>query len=255
MIRRCASTVTPLLAMYDVRQYVSRHTAWPYKPTDFERYDPSPDDQFYVHPRLVTHIDDHAISVLQSYYAASLPTQGRILDFCSSWISHFPPELAKRATSNEAGLEVIGLGMNQRELDANPILRQRFIRDLNEEPAIPEVHPLDAATCVVSIDYLTQPREVLSSLRQRMKPGGRVHLTISNRCFPTKAIRRWLDISEQSRLEMVGDYLHFAGWKEVEIVELCDGTARLTQEEADAIGRKAGERYHVDPLWVVRAEA
>jgi hypothetical protein len=240
--------------MYNIRQYLSLHTTWPYRPADFERYDPSSDSQFYVHPRLVTHIDDHAIAALQTYYSTALPKQGRILDFCSSWISHFPPELADRATE-EDGLEVIGLGMNQHELDCNPILRQRIIRDLNVEPSIPEGPPLDAATCVVSIDYLTRPRDVLTSLRERMKPGGQVHLAVSNRCFPTKAIRRWLEISEQSRLDMVGDYLYFAGWKKVEIVELSDGTAELTLAEARAIGRNESERYRVDPLWVVRAEA
>lgn len=255
MTRRWASGVTKLNIMFDVRPYVSRHSAWPYKPADFERYDTSSDEQFYVHPRLVTHIDDHAIATLQSYYSSALPKTGRMLDFCSSWISHFPPELADRATSEDAGLEVIGLGMNKRELDSNPILRHRLIRDLNVDPSIPDLQPLAAATCVVSIDYLTQPRDVLSSLRERMQPGGLVHLAVSNRCFPTKAIRRWLEISEHSRLDMVGDYLHFAGWKKVEIVELSDGSARLTQEEAEAIGRKEGERYRVDPLWVVRAEA
>lgn len=126
--------------------------------------------------------------------------------------------------------------MNAPELERNPCLTGgRILRDLNSEPEIDAVvkGQVDAATCVVSIDYLTKPVEVLRSLRERMREGGSVHLVISNRCFPTKAVRRWLMVGEKERLEMVGDYLVFAGWKEVEIVELSDG-------------RRS------DPLWVVR---
>ncbi|KAI6892330.1 hypothetical protein KC355_g21004 [Hortaea werneckii] len=85
---------------------------------------------------------------------------------------------------------------------------------------------LDATTCVVSTDYLVQPLTVFSSLLRLTKPGGSVHLAISNRCFPTKAIARWLQVDEEERLQMVGDYLFFAGWKRIEIVELSDGRVR-----------------------------
>ncbi|KAI6886404.1 hypothetical protein KC360_g9071 [Hortaea werneckii] len=130
---------------------------------------------------------------------------------------------------------------------------------------------LDATTCVVSTDYLTAPLPVFTSLHRLTKPGGSVHLTISNRCFPTKAIARWLRVDEEERLQMVGDYLFFAGWKRIEIVELSDGRvgrggdggvegegmqggggadgglgAFMRALGMDAVGRR-------DPLWVVRA--
>ncbi|KAI7556552.1 hypothetical protein KC317_g12189, partial [Hortaea werneckii] len=123
---------------------------------------------------------------------------------------------------------------------------------------------LDATTCVVSTDYLTQPLSVFSSLLRLTKPGGTVHLTISNRCFPTKAIARWLQVDEEERLQMVGDYLFFAGWKRIEIVELSDGRVRGGDGDGGvegegeggglgafmkALGMDAGRR---DPLWVVR---
>jgi hypothetical protein len=38
--------------------------AWPFKATDFSRYDESTDDGFYESPRFVTHIDDPAIDAL-----------------------------------------------------------------------------------------------------------------------------------------------------------------------------------------------
>lgn len=81
-------------------------------------------------------------------------------------------------------------------------------------------------------------------------------MVISNRCFPTKAISRWLRVREEERLEMVGDFLHFAGWKGIEIVELSNGKV-----EGDGGGSEGGLKglmayigmNHRDPLWVVRA--
>jgi hypothetical protein len=199
------------------------------------RIDETSDARFYSMPRLVTHIDDHAISTLSEYYSSALPSTGKVLDLCSSWVSFIPDD------KNE--LEVVGLGMNRRELAANDRLGERIVQDLNVDPSIPDIGPLDAAMCVVSIDYLNKPLEVLGSIKSRMREGGRVHLVVSNRCFPTKVVRRWLDISETDRLEMVGDYLHFAGYSNVEIVTLSDGTA-----ESD------GKKVRVDPLWVVRGQ-
>ncbi len=147
--------------------------------------------------------------------------------------------------------------MNAAELSANPILTSTILQDLNADPTIPaSVAPLDATVCVVSVDYLTRPLAVLASLRERTVEGGSVHLVISNRCFPTKAIGRWLRISEEERLEMVGDYLWWSGWREVEIVEVCDG--RVKEGEGGGGGggglaRLMGMFGGVDPLWVVRA--
>jgi len=231
-----------------VHKHVPKHTAWPYTAADFERYDPTPDPEFYEYPRLVTHIDDNAISTLKSYYSEALPKQGKILDFCSSWISHYPREIEDEVKGGR--IEVVGMGMNKRELDANPLLSERLVQDLNIDPSIPDLGPIAAATCVVSIDYLTQPLQVLSSLRQRMQPGAQVHLVISNRCFPTKVVKRWLDLSEQERLEMVGDYLAFAGYEEVEILTLSDGWAKVPEGHS-----RHGQKMRVDPLWVVRASA
>lgn len=245
---------------WPTRPYTPRHASWPYRAADFARLDQSADAAFYAVPRLVTHIDDVAIASLRRYYDAVLPRRGRLLDLCSSWISHYPPAVEEAAAAGDGQLRVVGLGLNAAELAANPVLGGgRIVADLNEQPDVPaalraagvavavrgdgeagcesggeEGDLLDASTMVVSIDYLTDPVAVLRSLRRAMRMQGAVHLAVSNRCFPTKAIARWSRISEEERLCMVGDFLHFAGWGQIEIVELSDGS----------LG---------DPLWVVRA--
>lgn len=190
-----------------------------------------------------------------------------MLDLCSSWVSHFPREMEEGAVEGkkakqkggegggEAGLEVVGLGMNAKELAANPILKETVLQDLNVDPTIPaSLAPLHATVCVVSIDYLTKPLSVLSSVRERTVEGGSVHLIISNRCFPTKAVGRWLRISEEERLKMVGDYLWWSGWRGVEIVEVCDGRMKEGEgRESGGLARLMGMFGGVDPLWVVRA--
>lgn len=253
---------------WPVKSYSPRHNSWPYSEMDFFRSDSSPDPTFYSVPRFVTHIDDAAISTLREYYDTALPKKGRILDFCSSWVSHYPESVESAAASGD--LKVIGLGMNKAELDANNVLNNgRLIFDLNEYPDIAaalqkaqlvgqdDEEKLDASTNVVSTDYLTQPVEVLKSLREVTKLGGTVHLVISNRCFPTKAINRWLRVDEAERLLMVGDFLHFAGWQNIEIVELSNGKLDDGDESKPAEGLQGfmawmgmGRR---DPLWVVRA--
>lgn len=164
------------------------------------------------------------------------------------------------------------MGMNAGELDANKILNGgAILHDLNNDPDVtvplkqaksaPSISNqasgfLDASTCVVSIDYLTKPLPVLQSLLSATKPGGSVHLTISNRCFPTKAVGRWLRVSEAERLQMVGDYLFFAGWKDIEIVELSNGAVEGEDEQHGGLRgfmsmMGMGGR---DPLWIVRAK-
>ena len=258
------STSGPTLQDISIRPYTPRHDSFPYGAKDFERPDESSDKVFYTSPRFVTHIDDNAILSLRDYYSRNLPPSGRILDFCSSWISHFPEELSDRAVASkravalstsseetsvlwkhdEKMLEVIGIGLNAEELSANPILRTSIIQDLNTKPQIPpSVSALDAATCVVSIEYLNKPVEVLTSVLERTKVGAKIHLVVSNRMFAQKAIRRWSRISEEERLQMVGDFLWWAGWREVEICTLTDGKA----ERGFLSGIMGG-----DPLWVVR---
>lgn len=161
---------------------------------------------------------------------------------------------------------------NKAELDANKVLNNgRLLLDLNVNPdlAIPlteagavgaeDSQKIDASTNVVSTDYLTQPVEVLKSLLEVTKTGGTVHLTISNRCFPTKAISRWLRVHEEERLLMVGDFLHFAGWQNIEVVELSNGQLPDQSEQPSMPqGGLQGLMSWMgmssrDPLWVVRA--
>jgi SAM-dependent methyltransferase len=170
----------------------------------FRRYDEAPDEQFYKMPRLVTHIDDRAIAAVTRLYREHFSPGGAILDLMSSWVSHLPPEATYR--------RVVGLGMNEVELMENPRLDEYVVRDLNVEPTLPFGDgEFEGVGCCVSIDYLTQPVEVLREVGRVLKVGGPLIVTFSNRCFPDKAIAIWLQLDEQGRIRLVKEYLREAG--------------------------------------------
>ncbi len=176
-----------------------------WSPGFFDRMDAAPDRFFYGAPRLVTHIDDDAIDAVGALYA-ELGLSGEILDLMSSWISHF--------TQPPSRLTV--LGMNRLELEANPAATVRVVHDLNADPALPfPADVFDGAVCCVSVDYLTAPIEVFRDLSRVVRRGGPFVCTFSNRLFPTKAIRGWLDATDEERCGIVRRYFEDAGtWGE-----------------------------------------
>ncbi len=172
-----------------------------YPPGFFDRADPGSDAAFYAPDRFVTHIDAGAIDAVGGLYE-ELGLQGDVLDLMSSWVSHFRVTPAR----------LVALGMNANELAANPQAGSWVVHDLNVDPVLPFGDAaFDAATCCVSVDYLTRPVEVFREVARVLRPGGTFALTISNRCFPTKAIRAWLRTDDAGHVEIVCGYFRTAG--------------------------------------------
>ncbi len=162
----------------------------------FTRQDDRPDAEFYSFPRLVTHIDAGAIAAVTQLYREHFVPGGAILDLMSSWVSHLPDSVHYR--------RVAGLGMNEQELRANPRLSDFIVQDLNACPRLPYADDeFDGAAICVSIDYLTQPIAVLAELGRVLRPDAPLVITYSNRCFPTKAIAAWLQLTDAAR----GDFI------------------------------------------------
>ena len=101
-----------------------------------------PNPAFYSWPRLVTHIDDHAIALVGALYD-ELEIGGEVLDLmgCGYRISEpLQPELTV-------------LGMNTEELAANPAAASTVVHDLNADPRLPfDNEAFDAVVCRVSVD-------------------------------------------------------------------------------------------------------
>lgn len=187
-----------------------------FPPGAFDRIDEGDDRAFYLPPRLVTHIDDGAISALTACYAALLPAGDAVLDLMSSWVSHLPPDLDLR--------ECVGHGMNEAELAANPRLTRWFVQDLNRETPLPlDAAAFDAALCCVSVQYLTRPVEVFAEVRRVLRPGAPFIVSFSNRCFWTKAVAIWRSLDIQRHAGLVSHYAQRAGFASVEAQLLAAG--------------------------------
>jgi SAM-dependent methyltransferase len=179
----------------------------------FRRVDPTDDALFYLEPRKVVHIDDGAIAALGSIYAELLPRGGTLLDLMSSWRSHLPAELA-----GSPELSVVGLGLNAEEMADNPHLTRYVVHDLNREPTLPfPDETFDGAMCAVSVQYLTRPIEVFTAVARVFKPGARLVTSLSNRCFPTKAVAIWSSTTDEQHVQLVASYFHLSeSWGEVQ---------------------------------------
>ena len=204
---------------------------WPYTEQDFARMDESSDRIFYDQSRLVYHIDDACVAALTEYYSENLKDGDDVLDLCSSWVSHYPKDWK--------GGKVVGLGMNKYELEQNPQLTDFVVKDLNEDPTFPfDDNSFDKVTCVVSIDYLNKPLEVVKEMGRVLRPGGEAIISMSNRCFPTKAFQIWLQTSDFEHIFIVGSFFHYSGMFE----------PPSSEDRSPNPGRS-------DPLYIVTAKA
>lgn len=203
---------------------------WPYTAQDLARMDDSTDSIFYETPRLVTHIADSTIAGITDYYSSIFADGDDVLDICSSWISHYPQDWE--------GGKVVGLGMNEYELTQNKVLSSFDVKDLNEDPTLPyDDDSFDKVTCVVSVDYLTRPLEVFSEIGRVLRPGGMCLISISNRCFPTKAWNLWLRTNDLEHVFITGSFFHYSG--------MFDPPSCTDRSPSPAQG---------DPLFIIKAE-
>lgn len=234
-----------------VRRYTGDSTPWkfpvrpvslvkdwpdqpPFQPENFLRADQQDDGSFYAIPRLVYHIDEPAVASLTQYYRNNIPAGSRILDICSSWVSHYPlefPNTMKRISAT---------GMNALELKANDQLNDFKPKNLNIESVLPyEDESFDVVTCVVSIDYLIHPIEVLKEAHRVLKPGGKIIISQSNRCFSSKAIAMWLQMNDRQHLELINGYCKYAGG--------------FKERKAFDITAEDGPNEYRDPMFIVEA--
>jgi len=185
-------------------------------PGAFLKQERGDDLAFYAPPRLVTHIDEAAVTALREHYRATIPEQARVLDLMSSWVSHLPPE--------REYAEVVGHGMNAQELATNPRLHRWFVQDLNRNGTLPlDDRAFDAALCCVGVQYLEQPVAVFTEVRRVLSPGSPLIVSFSNRCFPTKAVAIWLSLDTVGRSALVRLYLERAGFGAIQVDVLADG--------------------------------
>jgi SAM-dependent methyltransferase len=214
----------------------------PFTPDLFARADENDDALFYAIPRQVVHLDEPGLAALSDFFADALPEGGEILDLMASWRSHLPPRLVRK--------RVVGLGMNEDEMADNPDLDQWVIHDLNKTPELPFGDAaFDAALLTVSVQYLTQPILVFRSVARCLRAGAPLVVTMSDRCFPTKAVKIWHQCRDmRERMELGMAYFSFSGgFTGVQGVDLRPSAAPGEDPVRVVMGRREGTTVRSRP--------
>ncbi len=186
----------------------------PFFPEFFKREDESDDSLFYKEPRLVVHIDEHAITAIGEYFSEALPHDGLILDLMSSWRTHLPEDFVKE--------QLVGLGLNAIELAENPQLDHRIVQDINTLPSLPfRDSSINAVIITVSAQYLTKPVELFREVNRVLEDHGSFHIIYSSRMFPTKAVAVWKSLDDYQRGQLLTSYMAVStGWEHPKILDI-----------------------------------
>lgn len=213
-----------------------------FPPDAFTRLDESEDALFYEQDRFVEHLDSQALSTLQGLVGGLIVEERpAILDLMAGWDSHIPPDVKPS--------KVVGLGLNVRELAANPALTEYVIHDLNLDPVLPFPDAsFDVVLNTVSVDYMTRPLEVFREVGRVLRPGGLFLVTFSNRMFPQKAIKLWRLASEEERVMYVEDLFRLCGYFESSKCFVSKGMPRPKEDRYAHLGIPS------DPVYAVYAD-
>lgn len=89
-------------------------------------------------------------------------------------------------------------------------------------------------------DYLVEPIKVLKEVHRVLRKGGKVIISQSNRCFPSKAISMWLQMNDRQHLELINGYFQYAGGFE-------------ESRKAFDITASSPDKSYCDPMFIVEA--
>lgn len=207
-------------------------------PQDLGRDDETSDEDFYTKPRFVDHLDSRALETVEQVFGRLIPGGATILDLMAGPDSHLEKvsDLAR----------VVGLGLNQSELETNPVLSEYVIHDLNGDPRLPfPDNHFDSVVNTVSVDYLTRPLEVFREVSRVLKPDGLFIVVFSNRMFPPKAVNIWKRSTEKQRVELVRRFFSLSGRFSIEGYHESSGKPRPKDDKYYELGIPS------DPIYAV----
>ena len=173
--------------------------------TDAERarIDETDDSIFWGKPRMVVHTDLQFALRLEKLYRERIPLGSSVLDLGASCATFLPDMPFAR---------VVGLGMNMEEMEANEVLTERVLQDLNACCSLPfPDESFDAVICSSTLHYLRNPEAVLAEVRRILRPAGVVIISFSDRFMDSKAIDAWRSRGTIARCDLIAECLSAAG--------------------------------------------
>ncbi|GBR72045.1 hypothetical protein AA103587_2672 [Gluconobacter kanchanaburiensis NBRC 103587] len=179
----------------------------------FTRANSEPDTIFFAQRVPDSLMDMGAQTAVTALYQTALPVGGSVLDLMAGTLSHYP---------EEAKFErVVGLGVSKVALDANPVLGERIVQDLNDVTTLPfDDESFDAVTLCDGLAYLTQPLAVLTEVVRVLKPGAPLILTFSDQFHAAKAVAIWQALEPADRVRLTSVLMSRAGLAELDTGEV-----------------------------------
>lgn len=208
----------------------------------FTRIDEREDRLFYARDRFVNHLDSLALSTVEKIIETLvIEDRPAILDLMAGWDSHLPISLHPSS--------VVGLGLNENELQKNKALTETLLHDLNEDPRLPfPENAFDVVLNTVSVDYMTKPVEIFKEVGRILKPGGLFLVIFSNRMFPEKVVKLWRESGEEERLILVQEFFDASDRFECTAFFVSRGRPRPRDDQYAAMNIPS------DPVYAIYAE-
>ncbi len=208
----------------------------------FSRSDETDDREFYSRDRFVSHLDSLALATVEKIIGdLVVEKQPIILDLMSGWDSHLPEGFQPA--------RLVGLGLNENELQMNKALTEYRLHDLNRDPILPfPDQTFDVVLNTLSVDYLTNPLRIFEEVNRVLKPGGLFLVIFSNRMFPEKAVRIWREANEEERVFLIQDFFKEASHFEKPGLFVSKGKPRPQDDKYAHLGIAS------DPIYAVFAD-
>ena len=177
-----------------------------------KKLDESNDEIFYSDPKFVYHLDANFRSYLSSVYKNEIKDNSTVLDLMSSWDSYLP--------QGKKYKNVIGHGLNKKELERNKTLNSFWTQNFNVNQDINlESESIDFCLIVAAWQYLQYPEKLTEEIVRILSDGGKLIISFSNRAFWHKAPNIWTSSTEEERLKYVRKVLITNGFKEPRIIK------------------------------------
>lgn len=167
----------------------------------FGRLDTGDDADFFKSPSLSPFWDRKALNEVTKRYNELIPQNSRILDLMAG--AHTPLQESIIKPSR-----VIGAGLNQIELEHNPVYDERRVLNVNTIQTLPfENSEFDVVLIHAAIEYVINPDKLFYEISRVLKPGGRIIISFSNRSVTQKCIKIWSEVQDFERPGIVLSYL------------------------------------------------